>query len=557
MGKGIVLFLRNNITYCAVSLLAAFLLLSPGAGTGSSGKAEAETLKLIDPVAIDSGRIAGLITGNGAIRVFKGIPYAAPPVGDLRWKPPQPAKPWTGVREAIAFGPVSPQPDTLSRLYGTPFDKMSEDCLYLNIWTPARKAGEKLAVMFWMHGGANIMGGASTPGYDGENLAKQGVVVVTINYRLGPFGFFAHPRLSAESGAGASGNYGLMDQIAALKWVQKNIQAFGGDPARVTVFGESAGAQDICCLMASPQAQGLFQRAIAESGHAFSPMRHLRDAREGQESMESEGVRLARELGCEDAPDPLAALRRLSVEKIMEVSKPTLGTGGETGYRFNVIVDGWVIPDDVALIFKQGKQHDVPLLVGTNANEGAIFVVNSKIKTVEEYRSTLKALYGSFADQVFALYPVRENYHIRKALGAIVGDLGFIAGARMFARSMSSVKSRTYLYHFTMTPPGQIGSMFGAFHGAEIAYVFGNLDKGSVPPDENNLALSEAMSAYWVQFAKTGDPNKPGLIAWPAYDAVKDCHLEFGETIKIGRNLRKEACDLADQIAATRLNAGK
>jgi para-nitrobenzyl esterase len=241
----------------------------------------------------------------------------------------------------------------------------------------------------------------------------------------------------------------------------------------------------------------------------------------------------------------------------MEVCKPTLGAGGEEGNRFNPVVDGWVIPDDIALIFREGRQHDVPLIVGANANEGAIFVINSKVRTIEEYRLDLQTLYGPFADRIFAMYPVREQAGIRKALGDGLGDLGFIAGARTFARHMSTLKSNVYLYHFTMKPQGPLGDLLGAFHGAEIAYVFGNLDLGQVTPYEKNCALSKAMSAYWIQFAKTGDPNKPGLIRWPRYDVAKDRHIEFGETITVGQGLRREACDLADKIAAERQQADK
>ncbi len=558
MVKQIFIFLKDLFfAIPAMSLLAVLPIVSPAGGLSPVGEANAESLKLADPVQIDGGWIVGIAVGTEPMRVFKGIPYAAPPVQALRWKPPQPVKPWPGVRDCTAFGPVSPQPDTLSRLYNTPFEKFSEDCLYLNVWTPAKRAGENLPVMFWIHGGGNIMGGGSTPGYDGERLARRGVVVVTINYRLGPFGFFAHPLLSEESGRGVSGNYGLLDQIAALQWVQKNIRTFGGDPARITVFGESAGGQDICCLMASPLAKGLFHRAIAESGHAFGPMRNLRETRYNQESMEKQGERIARGLGCAGEPDPPAAMRRLSAEKIMEIAKPTLGTGGEEGYRFNPVVDGWVIPDEIALIFREGKQHDVPLIVGANANEGAIFMINSKVKTIEEYRATLQTIYGPFADQVFAMYPARQQSEIRKALGDSLGDLGFIAGARTFARSMTTMKSKAYLYHFTMKPQGPLGTLLGAYHGSEIAYVFGNLDLGQVPPNEKNRTLSEAMSAYWVQFAKTGDPNKPGLIRWPPYDVKEDRHIEFGETLKVGQGLRREACDLTDKISAERVRTDK
>lgn len=516
-----------------------------------SQNAWAEPAKTTEIIQLDTGKITGLIIGRDPeIHVFKGIPYAAPPVGRLRWKPPQPVKPWQGVRYYDTFGPASPQPDTLSRFYRLKFDKISEDCLYLNVWTPVKDSKEALPVMFWIHGGGNISGAGSTPSYDGEALARQGVVLVSINYRLGPFGFFAHPLLSKESGRNTSGNYGLLDQIAALQWVQKNIRAFGGNPNRVTIFGESAGGLNVCCLMTSPLAKGLFHRAIAESGHAFGRIRHLRETWYGQESLEKQGEQITKELGCADVPDPLTALRALSTEKILEGSKPILGFGGEIGNRFGPGVDGWAIPDDINAIFEQGKQNDVPLIAGTNANEGIIFTLNPNIKTVEAYKLTAKALYGRFSDDFLAMYPVKESSEIRKALSDAIGDLGFIAGARTFVRGMHTVKSKAYLYHFAMKPQGPIGEILGAFHGAEIPLVFDNLHKGQLPPDEKHQALAKVMSGYWVQFAKTGDPNREGFPTWPAYNAKGDQHLEFGETVKMGSGLRKAACDLFDNILA-------
>lgn len=527
-----------------IPLLFLFLLV------GLVSSSRAQSLSISEPLSLDSGKITGLILeGVPEVRVYKGIPYAAPPVGNGRWKPPQPVSPWEGIRPAQDFGPVCPQPQGRSRLSTYTFDTINEDCLYLNVWTAAQK-DDRRPVMVWIHGGGNIAGAASLPYYDGAALARKGVVVVTFNYRLGPFGFFAHPLLSKESPQGVSGNYGLLDQIAALKWIQRNIRAFGGDPEKVTVFGESAGALNICCLMVSPLAKGLFHRAIAQSGHAFGRVRHLKETWYRLEPMEKQGQRIAKELGVEGAPDPLAALRALSAEKILEASKPSLGVGGEPGNRFGPVTDGWIIPDDINLLFEQGRQHDVPLIVGANANEGIIFLSNSPIKTLTQYQGAVKALYGKFAQEVLTLFPAKEDSEVKKALSEVIGDLGFIAGARHFVRAMETVKSKAYFYHFTQKPAGPLGETLGAFHGSEIPYVFNHPEKGISPPDEQRRKLAEIISGYWVRFAQSGDPNYPGAPFWPAYEVEKDPYLEFGDTVRLGSGLKKAACDLAEKILA-------
>ncbi len=540
-------------TRYSLGFLLVLSLILPITSFPIFGNAWGEPANTTEIIDLDSGKISGLLVGRDPeIRVFKGIPYAAPPVGDLRWRPPQSVKSWKGVLECTSFGPVCPQPQGRTRLTQMTFDKISEDCLYLNVWTKAKDNQALLPVMVWIHGGGNISGAGSLPYYDGEALARQGVILVSINYRLGPFGFFAHPLLSKESGKGVSGNYGLLDQIAALQWVQKNIRAFGGNPNRVTIFGESAGGLNVCCLMASPLAKGLFHRAIAESGHAFGKTQHLKETWYGQESMEKQGEQIAKDLGVAGAADPLAALRSLSADKILEGSKPSLGIGAEAGLgnRFRPVTDGWVIPDDINTIFDQGRQNDVPLIAGTNANEGIIFMANTPVKTVVQYRSAVKVLYGKFADEILALYPVKEPSEIRKALSDVLGDFGFIAGIRHFVRAMGNVKSKAYLYHFTMKPQGPLGETLGAFHGSEIPYVFDNLGRGILTPDEKRLNLAKMMSGYWVQFAKTGDPNKEGLTSWPAYEAKGDQYLEFGENVHVGNGLRQQACDLVEKILA-------
>jgi para-nitrobenzyl esterase len=424
--------------------------------------------------------------------------------------------------------------------------------------------------MMWIHGGGNIIGAAQLSthdGNDGEALARQGVVVVSINYRLGVFGFFAHPLLSKESPHNASGNYGLLDQIAALTWIRKNIKAFGGDPGNVTIFGQSSGGFDVSLLIASPLAKGLFHRAITESSgpgaYAGFANRHLREPWYGMEPLEKQGERVAKDLGCADATDPLAALRALSGEKLLEGSNAVLFPPGfvegskarifPPGNRFGPVVDGWVLPDDVMTIFDEGKQNVVPLLAGTNADEMTMFVPKSPFDSVEAYRGFLKESYGKFADEVFAMYPAQEPSDILKAVRNAWADFRYVAPARSLVRAQSKAGGMAYFYQYTMTWPGPMAAM-GAFHTAEILFVFDELERAKnnskVPFEEKHQALADTMSAYWVQFAKTGNPNKEGLPEWPAYDLSKDQYLEFGEVVKVGQGLRKEKLDLWDNVNA-------
>jgi len=434
-------------------------------------------------------------------------------------------------------------------------EKRSEDCLYLNVWTAAKSADEKRPVMVWIHGGGFIIGSAhlSTPyGQDGEALARQGVVVVSMNYRLGAFGYFAHPLLSKESQHNVSGNYGLLDQIAALKWVQNNINAFGGDPGNVTIFGESAGAFSVCYLMASPLAKGLFHRDIIESGSVFYGLknRHLGEGWYGMEPMEKQGERITKDLGCAGAADPVAALRALSAEELLKGSKATMGA---LGNQFGPVVDGWVLPDDVMTIFDQGNQNVVPLIAGTNADEMSIFIPMLLFHSVDTYRGFLKSSFGAFADEVFALYPVKEPSEVLKGFRDVLADALFVGPTRSLVRVVRKAGSKAYLYHFTMTSPGPMAA-FGAFHSAEIVYVFNDIERVKKtfqePFEGKHQALATTMSAYWVQFAKTGNPNKEGLPEWPAYDAATDQYIEFGEVVKVGQGLRKEKLDFWDKFTA-------
>jgi para-nitrobenzyl esterase len=501
-------------------------------------------------VRIPSGLIAGEVQGE--LRVFKGIPYAAPSVGPRRWKPPQPVPPWDGVRACTAFGPACPQPER-GRLVGDP-GPQNEDCLHLNVWTAAKDAAAKLPAMVWIHGGGFTVGAGSMAVYDGAALARQGVVLVTINYRLGPLGFFAHPLLSKESEQGVSGNYGLLDQVAALRWVQDNIAAFGGNPACVTIFGESAGSASVCRLLVSPLAQGLFHRAIAQSGGAHGQNRHLRKTWYGLEPMEHVGERLAKALGCDQAADPLAALRAKTAQELLEASKPAVGLFSP-GLKFGPVVDGWVLPDDPAALFAAGKQHAVPLLLGSNADEGTLFLANLPTRPFG-YRLLLRQRFGEDAAALERLFPADGPEDVAGALNRLTTVVAFAAPARSLARAMAAKPSKAYLYQFTRVPPIEAAKRLGAFHGLEIAYVFGNLRPGAGWAD-HDPQLSRTMSACWVQFAAIGDPNREGLPRWPAYEPAADSHLEFGDKIEVKSGLYREACDLLDRLWAERLTTRK
>lgn len=520
--------------------VCVYLLLSLFAGS---------LFALEDPVKTDAGLVSGLAPEAGSeVRVYKGIPFAAPPVGELRWKPPQPVKPWDGVRACAKFSPWCPQPRSAVGFPGGA--EFSEDCLYLNLWTPAKTPTEKLPVMFWIHGGGCTTGSGATPTYEGAALARQGVVVVTINYRLGPFGYLAHPLLSKESPQGVSGNYGHLDQIAALQWVQKNIAAFGGNPNCVTIFGESAGAMSVCRLMVSPLAKGLFHRAIAQSGGVFGRNTPLRGGKVLQESAEKSGERIASVLGCDKAQNPLAALRAVSPDDLLKASNPAQGLFGK-GTKFGPVVDGWAIPEDPGDMFKAGQQHAVPFMAGSNADEGNLFLQQKPVQHALGYRAFMQVYFGSHSAEALKLLPCNSDADLRQALNRLTTIVSFAAPARLMVKEMSAQKMPAYLYQFTRVSAVGKRSGLGATHAFEIPYVFGTMRAGANYNDQDR-ALAKAMQAYWVQFAKTGDPNVPGQPAWPRYDPAADDYMEFGDAVKPGRHLFKAECDLLEQAMADR-----
>jgi para-nitrobenzyl esterase len=515
------------------------ILVSPGARAG-------------DTLAVTAaGRIRGVTEIQGSpVRVFRGIPYARPPVGDLRWRPPQTAPAWEGIRDCTAFGPSCIQPG--QKIIPGIGGKQSEDCLYLNVWTAAG-AGEKRPVMVWIHGGGFTIGSGSQATYDGLHFAEDGVVEVTFNYRLGPFGFMAHPALSAESPEHVSGNYGLLDQIEALRWVQRNIGAFGGDPGNVTIFGESAGSVAVGSLVASPLAKGLFQKAIMESGVPVNLPR-LRSADAADTTSEMTGVEIARESGIDDPAGPsgatAASLRALSAESLLASSRPRIGLFGG-GRRMGPAVDGYVLPRPPLEMFAAGERNQVPVLLGSNADEGTLFIQQIPVRRPIGYEMAQQRLFGDFAPRVIRMFPVRTAEDVKPAIARIVTVAAFVAPARRAARSLSMNGEHVWLYHFTRVAPVMRERNIGATHGIELFYVFKTVPPG-VHPGESDIALSDAMHAAWIRFAQSGDPNGNGFPSWPAFTAANDTHFEFGDRMKAGTHLMSSECDLFDEISAGR-----
>ncbi len=483
-----------------------------------------------DPVRTANGQVSGAAGTNASVRVYKGIPYAAPPVGALRWKEPQPAASWSGVKSATEFGQQCVQePYAPSSPYYQPPRPTGEDCLSLNVWTAAKSAGERRPVMVWIHGGGYTRGTGSTPTYDGEPLALKGTVVVTINYRLGIFGFLAHPELTKESTHHSSGNYGLLDQVAALQWVQKNIAAFGGDPKRVTIFGESAGSSAVNFLMSSAMAKGLFHRVIGQSGANFGRKNPLTEA-------ETNGVKFGEKIGA----TTLAALRAKSADELLKA-----------GGSFRACTDGRFLTEDVTSIWEHGKQNDVPLIAGYNQDESRTLSPLANGGNAASFTAQSRQRFGGFADEFLKLYPADNNDQAADAHYNSTRDQGMGWEMRTWVRMQQKAgKSPAYLYYFTRTPPGPNADRYRAYHAAEIAYAFGTL--GSRRPwEEADRKLSDAMSSYWVNFAATGNPNGKDLPAWPKYDAKTDEAIIFGDRIEVKRDVNKAGLDFFDRFFAS------
>jgi para-nitrobenzyl esterase len=477
---------------------------------------------------------AGLVRGitEGDLSLYRGIPFAAPPVGRLRWRPPEPVPRWSGVRAADRFA-ASCMQEPPAELRAAGALALSEDCLYLNVWTPARSEHAALPVMVWIYGGGFNQGSTAIPLYSGEGLAHHGVVVVSIAYRVGPLGFLAHPALSAESAHHVSGNYGLLDQIAALEWVRRNIAAFGGDPHRVTIFGESAGGISVSMLAASPLAKGLFEGAISESGGSFGPTRTPPEPGENVQRLadaEQDGVAFAAKLGAHSAAD----LRKLSAEAVQSAAA---GHG-----LFWPTLDGWVIPGDQYELYEAGRYNDTPILIGTNSDEGALF---GAPKSREAYVASAHERYGPFADRLLALYPASEKGWRQSSMD-LIRDAAFGWHNWVWARLQAMTgRSKVFLYYFAHIPPRSSRSPWknaaGAVHSEEMIYVFQHLNQRPLSWTAEDRAISDAMATYWTNFAKRGDPNGAGVPGWPLFTDQRPAAMRFADAPQAGAvpNLRK------------------
>lgn len=508
--------------------------------------------RISDTVQTDSGLIRG--TEHDGVKVFLGIPYAAPPVGDLRWRPPRPVTPWEGIKDTTRFGNTCPQKPLstygfsgmmyMEEYPGTP----DEDCLYLNVWTPAVSRKEKLPVMVWIYGGGFIAGSSAEPRYNGSSLARQGVVVVTHNYRVGPIGFLAHPALSAESPTGTSGNYGLMDQIAALRWVQKNIDKFGGDPDKVTIFGQSAGSISVTSLMASPLTPGLFSRSIAESGAPPSKIRDRTRQIGNLSSMESQGVVLAQRLGIPENADTARALRAKSWQEITNAYLGNSWGGPGENVQETLSVDGYVLTEQPTAVFQAGREANVPFIAGTVHDEGSVYAHDMGINTTAKYYGILQSELGSNASrQVLALYPADNDSAVEPAVSQMLGD-GIVAAVRDTARAHARIQPDTYLYQFTQESAKGRANGMGVFHTTELPFVF-NTPASAGGFSEADATLSREVRDYWVNFARTGDPNGRNLYRWPRYNATSDTNLVLGTPVSTEQYLRKQECDFFDSLS--------
>ncbi|HVP95146.1 MAG TPA: carboxylesterase family protein [Methanoregulaceae archaeon] len=529
--------LREQIVSILITVVISALLITgctqpqqttvqtPQATTGISasiettGAQQSDTIRLVnDPLVVktDAGYVSGM-QQNG-LRVYLGIPFAAPPVGYLRWRPPAPVRPWSGVRQTTAFAANPPQPPHTQ-------PDQSEDCLYLNVWTPARSADERLPVMVFFYGGAfgQIEGGGNMSVFNGTTLAKQGVILVTTNYRLGPLGFLAHPELDKESPNNSSGNYGIMDQVAALQWVQHNIGAFGGDPSRVTIFGQSAGGESVLIHLVSPQSRGLYQQALVESGPFWAHGPTI-DNVHSKADAEQIGTDYARSLGY-PGPDAIQKMRNRSADDLVNATPWPLSAWQNTHtLKFEPTVDGWVLPDSLDNLFLRHQENPVPFFIGTNADDGEVLAADANM-TVPEYVTFIRNYFGKDADVVLAQYPANSTQEVQLRLSQIMTRYDFADSAKFAAGSMADLNPGTYLYRYSYNIPSL---NMGAFHGSETFLLFGAGPQLGVDP-----AVTDNVVDLWTSFAKTGNPNGRMNFTWPRYTRAGDQYLDINTTLTV------------------------
>jgi para-nitrobenzyl esterase len=512
-----------------IALAALVIGLAPLSAVEAAGPFSLDTV-----VKTDAGYVSGI---GGQVRSYKGIPFAAPPIGPLRYAPPQPVKPWDTIRSAKTFSATC---------------QVAEDCLTLNVWTPAQKAGAKLPVLVWIHGGGFVIGSSAQPGYDGSVLANQGIVVVSMNYRLGPYGFMAHPELSKENPAGVSGNQGMLDMVQGLKWVKNNVAAFGGDPNNVTIWGESAGGAAISLLLVMPSSEGLFQKAMVDSPwHIYAPITHLNKTWYGRKSGEAMGA----------ARGSLASLRTGPFDP------RSFNLGGaindvNTGAAAYPLVDGVVIPDDPARLFEQGKFHHVPIMIGGNADDGSI--AGARVTNLAEAKTLVAGRLGPASANILTMYGGVDDASAPAATRKLAGDALFAIAQTHIAQAGAKAGLPVYSYEFARVSPLNKRQNQGATHAADLGYFFGNLPDGAggggariTDFDANDQRVSAEMMGALVAFVKTGSPNGKGLPVWPKYTLADEKYLEWNDKTTVKSHMRSDRikamwADLEPRVAANR-----
>jgi para-nitrobenzyl esterase len=486
-----------------------------------------------DTVMTAAGEVSGALSADSTVRIYKGVPYAAPPVGELRWKAPQPVKPWSGVLKADKFPPSpiqgKPAPFMMwTEEFITPEEPLSEDCLYLNIWTAAKTPQHKLPVLVWIHGGGFVSGSGACAVYDGEALAKEGIVYVSINYRLGVFGYLAHPDLTKESPYHASGNYAVLDQIEALKWIKENIASFGGDPDKVTIAGQSAGSFSVQTLVASPLAKGLFRGAIAQSGASFNRMSMKLAA------AEKAGLALTEKAGVSSIND----LRKMSADKVFSLTNE-IPRGS-----FLPIIDGYVIPDDMRNIFVNKKHNDVALMAGWVTGDAALAV--GTVQPAEKFKEFAANTYGDKKDDFLKIFPASDDLEAKRSQEKLA-IMNFAAFTNHLWAALNSSKS--YLYQFSYVPTDKPGfPNYGAFHTSDVPFALRTLTLWDRPWREVDYAVEKTMSSYWINFVKTGNPNGVSLPEWKNYDKQHGYILEFTEIPELNTDMYKKEFQFLESV---------